>query len=107
MNNTVAALVATLLLVGCTPTSPTLDMRGACDELLPILREFGEVEPDAARFADYAPRVRAVVDRSDAAARDVLEPFSEAFTGGNVWEFAGATIAVGAICSSAGSPGWD
>lgn len=104
-----ATLAAALLLAGCTsaPAAPAqLTLRQACDELAPIAKEFGKVQPDAARFATYAPKVRAVVDRSDEAARKTLEPYAAAFAGGNIWELAGASIGTKGICKAAGSTVW-
>ena len=99
-------VLAALLLVGCSSGPAPLSTRQACDELAPIVREFGQVQPDAARFATFAPKVRAVVDRSDESTRRVLEPYAAAFAGGNVWTLAGASVAAQGVCVGAGSTGW-
>lgn len=108
MNPRIAALaLSALVLVGCSAPAPArLDLRAACDELAAVQSEFGKVQPDAARFDTYAPKVRAVVDRADDEAAQVLEPLAAAMEGGNVFELAGVTIGVQGVCSGAGSDAW-
>ena len=72
-----------------------------------VQAEFGEAQPDEARFDEFAPKVRAVVGRADAEAAQVLEPLAAAMEGGNVWELAGVTMGVQGACSGAGSTAWD
>ena len=107
MTRLAAFALSVAVLAGCSaPTSDALDLRAACDELAVVQSEFGEVQPDADRFAEYAPKVRAVVDSADDAAADVLEPLAAAMEGGDVWELAGVTIGIQGVCTGAGSDAW-
>lgn len=107
MTRLAALALSVVVLAGCSsPASSELDLRAACDELAAVQAEFGEVQPDAARFDEYAPKVRAVVDSADDAAAGVLEPLAVAMEGGDVWELAGVTIGIQGVCTGAGSDAW-
>lgn len=104
-----AVVLSVAALAGCSSadaTSSELDLRAACDELGAIQQEFGQVTPDEARFDEYAPKVRAVVDRAEAEAAEVLEPLAAAMEKGDVWELAGVSVGVQGVCTGAGSTEW-
>lgn len=104
----VLALSASVVLAGCSaPASGALDLRAACDDLAAIQADFGQVQPDEARFDEYAPKVRAVVDSADEKAAEVLEPLAAAMEGGDVWELTGVTIGIQGVCTGAGSDAWE
>lgn len=106
MNLRLALVLPVVALAGCSSPSSSLDLRAACDELAAVQAEFGEVQPDAARFDEYAPKVRAIVDRADARASEVLEPLAAAMEGGDVFELAGVSIGIQGVCTGAGSSAW-
>lgn len=58
-------------------------------------------QPDAARFAEYAPKVRAIVDKAEASAKTALEPYAAAMDKADVWGFAGASFALQGVCKGA------
>lgn len=102
-----AILAAGLLLAGCS--TPQLNLKGACDELGPIMKDFGQVTPTADRYAEYAPKVRALMERADTDTKPVLETLVKAMDAGAsgdtsaMWKLAGASIALVAGCAAAGS----
>ena len=107
MTRLAALALSVAVLAGCSaPTSDALDLRAACDELAVVQSEFGKVAPDAERFAEYAPKVRAVVDRAEDGAADALEPLAQAMEEGDVWALAGVAVGIQGVCSGAGSTGW-
>ena len=107
MTRLAALALSVAVLAGCSaPTSDALDLRAACDELAVVQSEFGKVAPDAERFAEYAPKVRAVIDRTEATAAEALEPLAQAMEDGDVWALAGVAVGIQGVCSGAGSTGW-
>ena len=109
MTRLAALALSVVALVGCSSadaTSSELDLRAACDELAAIQQEFGQVTPDEARFDEYAPKVRAVVDSAEAEAAQVLEPLAVAMENGDVFELAGVSIGIQGVCTGAGSSAW-
>ena len=108
MKRTLAAMLALLALTGCTPTK--LDTRATCDAVAPIMREFGKVAPTPSRYAEYTPKVKAVVDRADDAARKVFAPMVTTMEagakGGNIFALAGVNLGIQSVCKGAGSTAW-
>lgn len=96
-----------LTLAACAPAAPPpLTLKQACDQLGVIAREFGQVQPDAARFAEYTPKMAAVVAAAEPTAQTVLTPYVRAMESGDVWKLAGVSIGLVPICTGAGSTEW-
>ena len=102
------ALAALLTLTaGCSTATTQLDLKAACDAVAPIVREFGQVAPNSARFAEYAPKIKAVTDKASESARKVFEPLIAAMEKGNTFEMAGVNIGLQSVCKGAGSTAWN
>lgn len=112
MIRTLATLaVAALILTGCSGAPAALDTRATCDRVAPIVKEFGQVKPDAARFATYVPKVQAVVDKADEQARKTFAPMVDTMTAGAkgeqvVFKLAGVNMGIQSVCKGAGSTAW-
>lgn len=104
------------ILVGCSGGQSSLTLKSACDQIGPIVREFGQVAPNQQRYAEYETKIKAVVDQGDANTKSALSPLADAMEAGSkasgaaatdaMMKFASASMAVLAKCQAAGSTGY-
>lgn len=112
LSRPLVALAALLALAGCSSTPAPLSLKESCDALGAVLTEFGQVEPTAQRYGDYAGKVRAIQERGDATTRDALQPLVAALDKGAQGDVTGAigaqmaaTMPLMVQCATAGSSG--
>ena len=112
LSRPLVALAALLALAGCSTTPAPLSLKESCDALGAVLTEFGQVEPTAQRYGDYAAKVRAIQERGDATTRDALQPLVAALDKGAQGDVTGAigaqmaaTMPLMVQCATAGSSG--
>lgn len=107
-----ALALAALLLVGCSSApaaAPPASLKESCAALKPVLAEFGQAMPDAARYSTFAPKVQALADAGDQSTKDAFGPLVAVMERGAKGEQvlgdqAGATITLAGLCGTAGSP---
>lgn len=106
---TIAA--AAVLLAGCSAPAQPASLRESCDALAPVLAEFGQQAPDAARYAATLPKVQAIQAAGDQSTKDALQPYVDVLARGAKGEpalgvladQAAASIKLAMACGAAGS----
>lgn len=104
------ALSVLLALGGCSSAgSPAGGMKATCDSLGPVMKEFGQLMPNSARYSEFGAKVKAIADAGDAETEAALADLLAAFNKGAArdvaasQEMAAASIVLMGKCAVAGS----
>lgn len=82
MKRSLTLAAVALLILGCTPAPAQASLKQSCDSLQAVTAEFGKQAPDAKRYGDYLPRVRAISDAGDPTTKEAFAPLLAAFEKG-------------------------
>jgi hypothetical protein len=106
------ALAFLLVLAGCSSagaSGPAGGLKATCDSLGPVMKEFGQLTPNAGRYAEFGTKVKAIADAGDAETKTALVDLLAAFDKGvardvaATQEMAAASIVLMGKCAATGS----